>query len=218
MNYGNVVESSDWANLKAEEGDGGVTHKDTHPYIHESGEGPVIYRDTQPENHIPYIPKGSTLGKIRIHNKLTGKISHIAKDEKLPDGWEIGGLPGVFKYGPDVGSVVYNNGITKIYLSPDEEPPEGWVRGSGVSSTGGRIGIHNPQTGQKMYIEKDSVVPEGWVKGLKPSTGKSVTCPHGFFVTISQCLLALGISREKILKNAKEDPDNWKISNLEVIK
>lgn len=210
-----IVESDEWANLVPEMGNGGITHKGTHPFIHSSGIGDVVYRTECPDNYVAYEPERKPFK--RIHNPQTHEIKQIGLDQEIPDGFVSGGIMGKFSYGPKIGTTeVYNNGSRKIYLKKGMVIPEGFVKGLHYEgTTKNRIGIHNPITGEKMYVVDLSEMPPGFVKGIPPTTGKNVSSPYGDFKTISECMRILNLTRGEILKFIKNDPDNWKITNIE---
>ena len=52
----NIVDSKEWANLMPEVGDGGQTHKGTHPYINTTT-NTIVYRIECPEGFIPFLNK-----------------------------------------------------------------------------------------------------------------------------------------------------------------
>jgi hypothetical protein len=170
-NLYNIVESSEWANLIPEVGDGGQTHKGTHPYIHNQT-GRIVYRTECPDGYKPFFNKQK---KARvIHNPTTGEIKKIDPSELTPKGWVNGGVKGKFSYGPKKGQTkVYHNSKQKIYVKEGDLIPEGYVSGVHYEgTTKGRIGCYNPNTLEKRYLRKDEAVPEGFIVGLPPTTGK----------------------------------------------
>lgn len=210
----NIVESKEWANLIPEIGDGGVTHKNTSPFIHESNFGRVIFRKLCPVGYIPYIRKAEPTK--RIHYPITGEFRQVLLNETIPVGWVIGGPKGIHDYGPKKGECkVYNNGSKKVYIKIGDIVPDGFVLGLHYEgTTKGKQGIHNPSTGEKQYIQKGNELPAGFIVGLPATTGKHIQTPHGLFQTITQCMKELKMSRAAIFNKVTKDPINWYITNI----
>lgn len=205
-NLYDIVESSEWANLIPEIGDGGQTHKGTHPYIHNET-GSVVYRNECPEGYKPFFNKQK---KTRvIHNPTTGEIKKINPSDLTPSGWIDGGFKGKFSYGPKKGQTkVYHNGNQKIYVKDGDTIPEGYVPGVHYEgTTKGRIGYYNPNTLEKRYLSKDEAIPEGFIIGLPPTTGKKLNTPYGIFESVSKCMAATNLTRYAIERKIKENTD-----------
>lgn len=206
-NLYNIVESSEWANLMPETGDGGQTHKGTHPYRH-TETGHIVYRHNCPEGYEPFFNKQKDTRVV--HNPKTGEIKKIKPSDPTPAGWIDGGIKGKFSYGPKKGQTkVYHNGKKKIYIKHGDPIPNGFVPGvhyEGV--TKGRVGCHNPVTLEKRYIQKGESLPEGFVMGLLPTTGKKISTPHGVFNSVAKCMEATNLTRYAIECKIKKD-SNW---------
>ena len=206
-NLYNIVESKEWANLMPEVGDGGQTHRGTHPYKNIET-GAIVYRTECPEGHEPFF---NTQKETRvIHNPVTGEIKKISPSDITPEGWNDGGIKGKFSYGPRKGQTkVYHNGSHKIYIKHGDPIPEGYIPGvyyEGI--TKGRIGCHNPITLEKKYLRKDEALPEGFVVGLPPTTGKKLSTPYGIFESVSKCMAATKLTRYAIECKIKKD-NSW---------
>lgn len=206
-----IVKSQEWANLKIEEGDGGITHKDTHPFL-DPMTNKVKYCKECPVGFVSYKPRIPK--KICIHNPITKEMKKILTSDAIPAGWVKGGVKGKYAYGPRKGkSEVYNNGNKKIYLLKGQPVPEGFTKGVHYEgTTKNKIGIHNPETGEKRYIRDKSECPVGFVLGLPPTTGKRIITPYGTFITIVQCMNQLNMTRWEIMKCVKSNPE-WQIVN-----
>lgn len=211
-NFYNVVESEDWANLIPELGDGGITHKNTHPFLNPST-GSIVYREVCPDGYVPY--KHNKLSGYRtVYNPKTNKCKRIPPGEPLPQGFVWGNIPGR-GYGPKKNeTTVYNNGKRKIYLKKEDPVPDGFSPGLHYSgTTANRIACHDPIMGKKKYVKKIEDMPEGYVVGLPPTTGKRVLTPFGVYETIAKAVNSLNVSRFQIMKKVKEEPQLWKILN-----
>lgn len=203
-----IVESDDWANLMPEQGDGGITHANTHPYINEAT-GDITYRTECPINYRPYYNKQRPCRVI--HNPETGQIKKITPSAATPPGWQDGGMKGKFSYGPRKNQTrVYHNGQRKIYVKIGDTVPDGFVPGVHYPGiTKDRIGCHNPYTLEKRYLLPGEPIPPGFVKGLLPTTGLRIECPQGKFDSIAGCMRATGLTRYAIEGKLKDDP-RWR--------
>lgn len=206
-NLYNIVESSEWANLMPEVGDGGQTHKGTHPFKHKET-GSIIYRTECPEGYEPFFNKQKETRVI--HNPRTGEIKKINPLEPTPVGWADGGPKGRFSYGPKKGQTkVYHNGEQKIYVKHGDPVPEGFVPGVHYEGiTKGRVGCHNPVTLEKRYIHKGEELPQGFVMGLFPTTGKKISTPYGIFDSVAKCMETTNLTRYAIECKIKKE-DDW---------
>jgi hypothetical protein len=206
-NLYNIVDSDEWANLMPECGDGGQTHKGTHPYRHKET-GQIVYRHDCPEGYELFFNKQN---KTRvIHNPKTGEIKKVNPLDPTPAGWKNGGVKGKFSYGPRKGQTkVYHNGKKKIYVKHGDLIPEGFVPGVHYEGiTKGRIGCHNPITLEKKYIRNGEKIPDGFVVGLFPTTGKKLSTPYGVFESVAKCMEATNLTRYAITCKIKTD-NNW---------
>jgi len=206
-NLYNIVESTEWANLIPEAGDGGETHKGTHPFQNIIS-GDIVYRTECPTGYEPFYNKQKETRVI--HNPLTGEIKKIAPADITPTGWLDGGIKGKFSYGPRKGlTKVYHNGEKKIYVKHGDPVPDGFVPGVHYEgTTKGRIGIYNPITLEKRYIHKDDPIPGGFVVGLPPTTGKKLVTPHGVFESVAECMKATELTRYAIECKIRKE-NNW---------
>ena len=205
-NLYNIVESKEWANLMPEVGDGGQTHKGTHPYINPTTNA-VVYRTECPEGYIPFFNKQKETRVI--HNPLTGEAKKVDPTVITPEGWVYGGVKGK-SYGPKKGQTkVYHNGEHKIYIKHGDPVPEGFEPGVHYTgTTKGRVGCHNPLTKEKRYIDKNDLVPEGFVVGLTPTTGKKISTPFGVFNSVTECMANTKLTRYAIECKIKTE-NNW---------
>lgn len=206
-NLFNVVESTEWANLIPEIGDGGPTNTGKRLFKN-TVTGEFTYDFECPKNHVPYgIPQKPC--RI-IHNPTTGKMRKISPDSILPEGWKEGGIKGKYSYGPKKGKTkVYNNGKRKIYIEEGNPIPEGYVAGLHYTgTTKNRIGCYNPYTLEKRYVVHETDIPTGFVKGLPPTTGKKIHTPHGIFNSVAECMSNIKLTRYQILCNIK-NKSNW---------
>ena len=208
----NVVESKEWANLKIESGDGGETHKGTHPYIDPLTNN-VVYRKSCPNGYLPFFPKREK--KKRIHNIVTKEVKNVPIDDPIPDGWARGGLKGKYSYGPRKDKTqVYHNGSHKIYLEKGSPIPPGYSRGVHYEgTTKDRAVYYDPTTKKKVYLKEDQTPPIGYIKGQPPTTGKRIQTPYGIFDSVQACMNQILISRLKINHNIKKLPNEWKYLN-----
>ena len=206
-NLYNIVESTEWANLIPEVGDGGQTHRGTHPYQNIIT-GNVVYRTKCPKGHVPFHRKQKETRVI--HNKMTGEIKRIHPSDSTPNGWADGGAKGKFLYGPRKGETkVYHNGKRKIYVKHGDVIPEGFMPGIHCKgSTKGRIGCYNAVTLEKCYVDKNELVPEGFIIGLPPTTGKKLSTPFGIFESVAKCMVATNLTRYTIERKIKQE-DDW---------
>jgi hypothetical protein len=213
-NLYDVVNSSEWANLMPEAGDGGKTHSGTHPYINELT-GKVVFRVQCPEGYVPYKKEKKEKVQV-IHSTQTKKIRRIPADQHVPEGWEKGGLKNIYSYGPKKGTKVYNNGRTKIYLDDEDTIPEGFVPGfNHEGSTKNRVGCYNPLTLEKKYICSENDLPSGFVLGLPPTTGKPISTPYGIFNSVAECMKELNLTRHQVYVNIEKLEDWFYIKNTE---
>lgn len=204
-NLYDIVKSEDWANLIPEVGDGGQTHKGTHPFKNKES-GSIVYRTECPEGHELFF--NSQKETRVIHNPTTGKMRKIPPTDSTPEGWVDGGIKGKFQYGPRKGQTkVYNNGEHKIYVKHGDSIPEGYVSGLHYEgTTRGRVACYDPITLEKKYLLKDESLPEGFIIGLPPTTGKKLSTPYGIFESVAKCMLATNLTRYAICnKIAKEN-------------
>jgi hypothetical protein len=200
----NIVESKEWANLMPEVGDGGITHKNTHPYKNIKT-GKIVFKKKCPKGYVPYA---NTQKPSRvIHNPITGQIRKINPSEPTPEGWQDGGIKGKFSYGPKKNQTkVYHNGRRKIYVKKGEPVPHGFVPGIHYEgTTKGRIGCHNPITKEKRYINPNDTLPDGFIRGLLPTTGKKLQTPFGIFDSVSKCMEYTKLTRHAIQSRIKND-------------
>lgn len=204
-NLYDIVNSTEWANLMPESGDGGKTHSGTHPYINEVT-GKIVFRISCPEGYIPY--KKIKKEKLQtIHSKETKQIRRIPIDQSIPEGWVKGGIKNVYSYGPKKGTKVYNNGKSKLYLDEGDDIPAGFVLGLGhEGTTKNRIGCYNPDTLEKKYICSVNELPTGFVLGLPPTTGRQLHTPYGVFGSVAECMRKLNLTRYQIHDNIKKLP------------
>jgi hypothetical protein len=210
-NLYNVVESSEWANLMPEKGDGGVTHQNTHPFVNNETRQ-VVYRSECPEGFVPYDDWRT--GYVIYHDPRTKEMRHFLSDETPPADWVKGGVRGEYAYGPRKGKTkVYHNGERKVYVTKGQAPPPGFTPGLHYEgTTKGRIGCFNAETGEKRYIKTLSDISDGFERGLPHTTGKKLTTPHGEFSTIGAACRSLNMTRYQIAKNIISDA-GWFITN-----
>lgn len=189
----NIVESSEWANLIKEVGDGGDT-SNTESYI----------------NGMRNRKGQSVKGWKTYYNPTTLETKRIGPNENPPEGFVRGNVPGR-GYGPKKdSSKVFNNGETKRYIKNGDPIPEGFIPGVHYEgTTKGRTGCYNPLTLEKRYIRKTDPLPDGFVFGIPPTTGKKISTPYGFFDGIASCMRFTNLSRYKIEKNLLSNTD-WR--------
>jgi hypothetical protein len=205
-NLYNIVESTEWANLMPEVGDGGATNTGKHPFRNiETGQ--VVYKQTCPEGYEPYYNLQKPC-KV-IHNPTTGQLRKINPKEQVPEGWVIGGIKGKYSYGPTKGNCkVYNNGERKIYLPINSPVPDGFVPGLHYQgTTKNRIGCYHPVTLEKRYVINKDDIPPDFVRGVPPTTSKKIQTPHGEFSSIVECMGKLNLTRYQIKCNIKKYND-----------
>lgn len=188
----NIIESSEWANLINEIGDGGDTS---------NTEGWLKAMETRK-------PNPSMVGWRTCHHPITEVIKRIPPNEPLPKGFVWGNVKGK-GYGPQPNkTTVYHNGDKKIYVPIDQEPPAGFMPGVHYQgTTKGKVGYHNPKTKKKIYIDSEASPPEGFVRGLPPTTGKGVKTPNGEYISVQECMRDLNLTRYQIQQNINKNKE-----------
>lgn len=115
------------------------------------------------------LNSGAWKNKSLYNNGIENRFFN--NDEKIPNGWVKGALPGTIKSNTS-GRIAYNNGISHIYLKKGEHPPEGFVKGYSSNrakkckpskSVKGKRWYNNGV--EQKYFAEDEDIPEGWIRG-----------------------------------------------------